>query len=100
MMSLKHVFPVLLCALTLGACASTDGEDQTASDQATVATDAAAGPINTNCPIMGGEVDPDGTTVDVNGHAVGFCCGGCDKKFNAWSDEEKAKFVEDSLAQR
>ena len=99
-MSLKHVLPVLFFALTLGACASTEAGDQTGMDQVAPTTDAAAGPINANCPIMGGEVDPDVATVDVNGHAVGFCCGGCDEKFNAWSDEEKTKFVEEALAQR
>ena len=45
--------------------------------------------VNTICPIMGNEVDPDAATVEFKGQTVGFCCEGCDEKWNKLSDEEK-----------
>jgi len=49
--------------------------------------------VNTKCPIMGGKVDPDKVpdklTRVFKGRKVGFCCGGCPKKWDALSDEEK-----------
>lgn len=38
-------------------------------------------PWNTVCPVMGEEVDPEVGTVMYEGKAYGFCCKGCDKKF-------------------
>jgi len=46
-------------------------------------------PVNQNCPIMGGAVTEDGGIVDFNGQNVGFCCAGCDVKWEALSAEEK-----------
>lgn len=45
--------------------------------------------VNTICPIMGSDVDPDAATVEFKGQTVGFCCDGCDDKWNNLSDEEK-----------
>ena len=45
--------------------------------------------VNTICPIMGGDVDPDIETVQFNGEAIGFCCDGCDEKWTKLSDKEK-----------
>ena len=45
--------------------------------------------INQVCPIMGGEVSPDGGSTEFNGQTVGFCCPECIDEFNALSDEEK-----------
>jgi len=42
---------------------------------------------NKYCPVRGEEVDPETPTVDYKGKKVGFCCPGCDKKFN--KDPEK-----------
>ena len=44
-------------------------------------------PWNKVCPVRGNEVDPEVRTVEYNGKAYGFCCGGCDKKFS--KDPEK-----------
>ena len=38
-------------------------------------------PWNAVCPVMGEEVDPEVGTVMYEGKAYGFCCKGCDKKF-------------------
>jgi len=42
---------------------------------------------NAYCPVMGDEVDPETKTVEYKGKTIGFCCGGCIKKFN--KDPEK-----------
>jgi YHS domain-containing protein len=36
---------------------------------------------NKVCPVMGNKIDPDGPTVEYNGKLYGFCCPGCDAKF-------------------
>lgn len=47
-------------------------------------------PVNTVCPIMGGEVQPDGGSVVWNGTTIAFCCEGCAPKWVKLSDEGKA----------
>ena len=53
--------------------------------------------INTDCPI-GKEAIDGKTFADYDGHTIGFCCPGCDKKFAAWSKDKKDAFVKASLA--
>ena len=36
---------------------------------------------NKFCPVMGNKVDVDGPTVEYNEKLYGFCCPGCDAKF-------------------
>lgn len=47
--------------------------------------------MNTNCPIMGSPVKPDGGSAEYNGKTVGFCCPGCVEKWTSLSEEDKAK---------
>lgn len=42
---------------------------------------------NAVCPVLGNKVNTEVKTVEYNGKAYGFCCAGCDAKFNA--DPEK-----------
>ena len=51
-------------------------------------------PINNLCPVLKNEVPAGATTLTWNGHTIGFCCPGCDTKFNSWSDEKKQAFVD------
>lgn len=44
-------------------------------------------PWNEVCPVLGNKVDPKVKTVTYNGKAYGFCCAGCDAKFQ--KDPEK-----------
>lgn len=56
---------------------------------------AAVEPVNENCPMMGEPIDVSEGTLEWDGHQIGFCCGGCNEKFAALSDEEKvAKLIE------
>lgn len=36
---------------------------------------------NKVCPVMGNAVNPKAPTVEYNGKTIGFCCAGCDAKF-------------------
>jgi len=36
---------------------------------------------NKVCPVKGEEIDADAPTVEYNGKLIGFCCPGCDSKF-------------------
>ena len=42
---------------------------------------------NKVCPVKGEELDADAPTVEYNGKVIGFCCPGCDSKFQ--KDPEK-----------
>jgi len=42
---------------------------------------------NKVCPVKGEEVDADSPTVEYDGKVIGFCCPGCDAKFQ--KDPEK-----------
>jgi Cu(I)/Ag(I) efflux system membrane fusion protein len=53
--------------------------------------------VNKFCPIKEGEVQADVAMVDWKGHKIGFCCPGCDTKWNAWPDAKKLAFVDQSL---
>jgi hypothetical protein len=48
---------------------------------------------NTNCPIMGGKIDPtktaDGLVREYKGKKVAFCCGGCPAQWDKMSDADK-----------
>jgi len=37
--------------------------------------------FNKVCPVKGGEVDSDSPTFEYNGKVYGFCCSGCESKF-------------------
>lgn len=53
---------------------------------------AAFKPVNATCPGSGEPVDPAVVSAH-QGFTVGFCCGGCQKKFDAKSDDEKTAFI-------
>ena len=53
--------------------------------------------INKVCPISNDAIDGE-TFATYDGHTIGFCCGGCDTKFLAWSQADKDAFVKASLA--
>lgn len=71
-----------LLGLVVGCTQST----ATPSPEATAVTT-----VNQHCPIMGGEVTPEGGTTQWNGQTIGFCCDGCDSKWEALSDKEKGE---------
>ncbi len=50
-------------------------------------------PVNDRCPIRGAEVDPETPQRMWKGHAIGFCCPGCDTKWDAKADAEKDAFL-------
>jgi hypothetical protein len=46
-------------------------------------------PVNKLCPIMENEVDAEAPTRQFKGVSIGFCCPGCDRKWDRKSDEAK-----------
>jgi YHS domain-containing protein len=50
---------------------------------------------NKVCPVMGNKVDPDGPTVEFNGKLYGFCCPGCDAKFEKNPEKYSKNLSED-----
>jgi len=50
-------------------------------------------PVNDVCPVMGGDVDKESPTVAYRGREIGFCCAGCEKKWNAKPEAEKLAFL-------
>ena len=46
-------------------------------------------PVNKLCPIMENEVDAESPTRQFKGVTIGFCCPGCDRKWDRKSDEAK-----------
>jgi len=50
---------------------------------------------NKVCPVMGNKIDPDGPTVEYNGKLYGFCCPGCDAKFEKNPEKYSKNLSED-----
>lgn len=89
--TLTALCSLVLFALTISGCspAATDTMSNSAPEQTVTAL--AATTANEFCPIMGGKATEAGGTVEWNGKTIGFCCDGCDEKWKALSDEEKAE---------
>jgi hypothetical protein len=60
-----------------------------ASHVALTAAPAGAEPVNKTCPIKGGEVDLESPTRQFKGVTIGFCCPGCEAKWDKKPDDEK-----------
>jgi len=50
---------------------------------------------NKVCPVMGNKVDVYGPTVEYNGKLYGFCCPGCDAKFEKNPEKYSKNLSED-----
>jgi hypothetical protein len=74
----------ILTTLVSAGCASSDRTAQASAGAENVPVLA-----NTKCPIMGSEVDPSGPTRQFKGATIGFCCPGCDRKWDSKSDGER-----------
>lgn len=91
---MKILFTLFLVAFS---AATLPAHPQASAPQA-LASYVGADAINTLCPI-GKEAIDGKTFATYEGHKVGFCCGGCDSKFLAWSKDKKDAFVQASLSQ-
>lgn len=83
---------VLLTGSLLTATAQPDHHDHQAPAAAN-SNPQPAKPVNDLCPIRGEEVDVETPTRTWRGHVVGFCCPGCDTKWDAKTDSEKDEFL-------
>ncbi len=74
----------ILSTLVSAGCASS-----ARTAQASSATENTPVLANTKCPIMGNEVVAGGPSRQFKGVTIGFCCPGCDRKWDKKSDEER-----------
>lgn len=75
-----------ICAAMLGGCKK---KETAASGNSTPAI-----AFNTSCPIQPGEAISLRTpTVVYKGNVIGFCCGDCPAKWEAWSEAKKDEYV-------
>jgi len=81
---------LLLLSLLLSAAVLVGCNQSVPNDSAETA-DASAQTVNEVCPIMGGKVTAEGGTVEWNGKTIGFCCDGCEEKWEALTDHEKTE---------
>lgn len=51
--------------------------------------------FNKVCPVKGGEVDSDSPTFEYQGKVYGFCCSGCESKFEKDSEKYMKNLNED-----
>jgi outer membrane murein-binding lipoprotein Lpp len=89
MRTFRFVTPavILTGALLLAGCNSTH-KTSTASSNAAPAMSA----MNDKCPMSGMAADPSHTAT-YNGQTIAFCCGKCQAKFEAMTDDQKAATV-------
>lgn len=100
MKALMRYITIIGCAVLLFAfmaCSQTEEHDadeaehvgHEMTDAAETASHDAVKAWNKYCPVAGEEIDPEVRTVMHDGKAYGFCCEGCDSKF----EKEPAKYV-------
>lgn len=85
------VFIRSLAALVLGAgiVSAAAWAAQPQPPAATAQAQPTPKPVNKLCPIMENEVDAESPTRQFKGVTIGFCCPGCDRKWDRKSDEAK-----------
>lgn len=88
---MRSLFSMLLFCAPLLVGAILVGCNQSAPTDSAKTADTSTKTANEVCPIMGGEVTAEGGTVEWNGKQIGFCCPGCEEKWEALSDEEKSE---------
>lgn len=84
---------VLLGGLVLPVAGLAGCEDEEATPPPAGAVEQAGRFVNTRCPIMDVEIDPDDVPPDLvrtfEGHRVAFCCAQCPPEWDRLSDQEK-----------
>lgn len=87
------ILAVLLTAGTLLAGAAQPGHQDHHASKTTQPSPQPAKAVNDRCPIQGEEIDPETPMRQWRGQSIGFCCPGCDKKWDAKPDAEKDAFL-------
>lgn len=88
---------IVLAMLVVGALLTGAAQQGHQDQHAPKATQPAAQPtraVNDRCPIRGQEIDSETPMRVWRGHAIGFCCPGCDTKWDAKPDAEKDAFLD------
>jgi hypothetical protein len=87
------ILAALLAAGTLLAGADQPGHQDHQAPNTTQSSPQPAKAVNDRCPIQGEEIDSETPMRVWRGHAIGFCCPGCDTKWDAKPDAEKDAFL-------
>lgn len=87
------ILAALLAAGTLLAGAAQPGHHDHHAPKTTQPSPQPAKAVNDRCPIQGEEIDLETPMRQWRGHSIGFCCPGCDKKWDAKPDAEKDAFL-------
>ncbi|HEX2837380.1 MAG TPA: hypothetical protein VHN77_04545 [Phycisphaerales bacterium] len=87
------IFAGLLAAGTLLAGTAQLGHQDHSVSKTTQPSPQLAKAVNDRCPIRSEEIDEETPMRQWRGHAIGFCCPGCDKKWDAKPDAEKDAFL-------
>lgn len=74
---------------TTGGHAGHGGAPAAPAARSALVTTSRAQPVNKMCPIKGGEVDAESPTRPFKGVTIGFCCPGCEGKWDKKTDAEK-----------
>lgn len=74
---------------TTGGHAGHGGAPAAPAARSASVTTSHAQPVNKMCPIKGGEVDAESPTRPFKGVTIGFCCPGCEGKWDKKTDDEK-----------
>ncbi|MBY0111937.1 MAG: hypothetical protein K2Y21_03885 [Phycisphaerales bacterium] len=74
---------------TTGGYAGHGGAPAAPAARSALVTTSRAQSVNKMCPIKGGEVDADSPTRPFKGVTIGFCCPGCEGKWDKKTDDEK-----------
>lgn len=87
------ILATLLVSGALLASAAQPGHQDHHAPMATQPSPQPAKAVNDRCPIQGEEIDAETPMRQWRGHSIGFCCPGCDKKWDAKPDAEKDAFL-------
>lgn len=77
-------------AALVSGCASDKKMSESSGDKNVVA-------VNKTCPVRGGPVDP-AVHETYNGKTVGFCCTGCEGKFEKMTSAQKDEVLKKAMA--
>ncbi len=91
---MSRITLILTSCLLLVAAGCTAG-----GDDASPVAEVVSLTLNSKCPIMGGDVEPEGGTFEYAGATIGFCCDGCSEDFAALDDAGKVAALAEAGAE-
>jgi len=99
-MFIKKILLVMIVGLTLSFLTAANAQEKnkkadTKSQQTELQEKKEAKPWNEVCPVRGGKVQKETALVEYNDKYYGFCCPGCDSKFEKEPEKYSKNLSED-----